>query len=115
MNTNRLLPLSIIALALCILFGSFWIGSSIQKAGTAEPSVSAPIEKALLTQEECAQYLNITEDEMKALIAEQIYQKSQVSSNIPYRYLSFIEINGKKMFSKATVDMWITFSIYGIN
>jgi hypothetical protein len=109
------MPLSIIALALCILFGSFWIGSSIQKAGTAEPYVSAPIEKALLTQEECAQYLNITEDEMKALIAEQVYQKSQVSSNIPYRYLSFIEINGKKMFSKATVDMWITFSIYGID
>ena len=115
MNTNRLLPLSIIALALCILFGSFWIGSSIEKAGMGAPAVSAPVEKALLTQEECAQYLNITEDEMKALIADQIYQKSQVSSNIPYRYLSFIEINGKKMFSKATVDMWITFSIYGID
>lgn len=115
MNTNRFLPLSIIALALCVLLGSSWVGSAIQKAGVTQPAVSLPMEKALLTQEECAQYLNITEDEMKSLIADQIYQKSQVNSYIPYQYLSFIEINGKKMFSKATVDMWITFSIYGIS
>lgn len=114
MNSNRLLPISIFALALCILFGSFFIGKSIENAAMAEIPATLQVEKALLTQEECAAYLNITESEMKALIAEQIYQKSQVSSNIPYQYLSFIEINGKKMFSKTTLDMWINFSIYGL-
>lgn len=114
MNTNKFLPLSILALALCILFGSLFIGKSIENAAMAEIPAPPQVEKALLTQEECATYLNITESEMKALVAEQLYEKSQLSSNIPYQYLSFIEISGKKMFSKNTVDMWINFSIYGL-
>lgn len=114
MNTNKLLPFSILALALCILFGSFFIGKSIENAAVAQVPVPVQVERALLTQQECAEYLNITEDELKGLIAQQLYQKSQMSSYNPYQYLSFLEVDGKKMFSKNTLDMWINFSIYGV-
>ena len=111
---DKLLIISIFTLAISIIFGSIWIGNSLVQASKIQGSEAQLIDKALLTEEECAKYLNISIEDLNKLIREHDYEKSQLNSYSPFNYISYIEINNKKMFSKEGIDKWVNYRTYGI-
>jgi hypothetical protein len=104
LENKKFLSLSIIILAMSVVFGSIWIGHSFPKVITTQTSK----EKALLTETESAEYLNITIDEFKNILLNDSQTKSQLTSYAPYRFIPYIEINtATKMFNKTELDKWI--------
>ncbi len=112
MENKKILPISIIALSISIVFGAIWIGQSIEKIidiKTSGYNVSA--EKALLTDAESAEYLNISLDEFNNILLKNSREKANLTSYDTYKFIPYIEINdNKKMFSKKELDEWIKYN-----
>lgn len=112
MKNEKFLPISIIVLALSIVFGSIWIGQAIKEVidvQASNPHVS--VEKALLTEEESAEYLNITLEEFKDILIKDNQHKANLSVYPAYQFIPYIEISkGKKMFSRKELDEWVKYN-----
>ncbi|MBZ9687502.1 hypothetical protein G9F72_014315 [Clostridium estertheticum] len=69
-------------------------------------------EKALLTEDESAEYLNISIDEFKNILLKDSEKKVGLSSYDTYEFIHYIDIShGKKMFNKKELDEWINYNI----
>ena len=94
MENNKLLPLSIIILAISIAFSAVWIGQSLKGVTNKNLSVTSQ-QNDILGLEEAAKYLNISKVELLSLTEGK-------GSNI-----NFVKINGKYIFSKKALDKWV--------
>jgi len=94
LEKNKLLSLSIIILALSMVFCSLWIVSSI-KEGTNKIMTFASQENDVLTLDEASTYLKISSTEL-------LYIVDGINSDIPHA-----KINGKYIFSKVGLDNWL--------
>lgn len=94
MENNKLLPVSIIILAISITFGSIWIGLSLKELANQGIYVNSQ-ENDVLDFDEAAQYLKISNSELVTLITEK---------NIGIHY---VKINNKYIFSKEGLDRWL--------
>lgn len=112
MENKRLLPISIILLAISIVFGAIWIGNSLEKVIDIKASNSSiSIEKALLTDKESAEYLSISLDEFNEILLKDSQQKTNLTIYPTYKFIPYIQINSsKKMFSKKELDEWIKYN-----
>ena len=94
MEKNKLLSLSIIILAISIVFCSLWIGSSI-KEGTNKIISFVSQENDVLDLNEASTYLKISSAELQNI-------SNGINSDIPHA-----KINGNYIFSKAALDNWL--------
>lgn len=116
MEMKRLFPISIIILAVSVVFSSVWIGQSIEKGTKAKISnTQTSFEKALLTEREAAEYLNISIDEFKnmllkdnqdkEILLKDSQEKGELMSFPTYKFIPHLEISdGNMMFSKKELD-----------
>jgi hypothetical protein len=98
LEKNKLLPLSIIILAISIIFGSIWIGFSLKQAANKSISIGSKVDSQgsdILEFNEAAKYLKISESELLYLVEGR-------GSGINY-----IKINNKYIFSKEGLDKWV--------
>lgn len=113
MENKKLLSISIIILAVSIVFSSIWIGHSLGKDIRIQTTNSqASTEKALLTEKEGAEYLNISIDEFKNILLKDTKERIGLQSYETYRFIPYVEINNKKMFSKKELDEWIKYNTF---
>lgn len=72
LENKKLLPISIIILAMSVVFGSIWIGCSIEKNVSLQASISTPTsistDSKTLTLSQVAEYLNMKEEEVSGII-----------------------------------------------
>ena len=65
-------------------------------------------DKALLTEAESAEYLNISITDFKDILLRDTEEKVGLSSSSPYEFIPYIEISdGKRLFNKKELDEWI--------
>jgi len=70
-------------------------------------------EKALLTEDECAEYLNISIDELKNILRNDAEKKLGSSCYDTYAFIHYIDVkNGEKMFNKKELDEWIKYNLH---
>lgn len=93
-KNKLLLPLSIIILAISIVFCSLWIGCSLKEVANKNISISLQ-ENDILELDEAARYLKINESELLNLVEEK---------NIGINY---VKINNKYIFSKEGLNKWV--------
>jgi len=121
MENKKLLSISIsiIILAVSIVFGSIWIGYSLQKIMKVQVSKTQVSdtqllnEKALMTENESAEYLNISIDQFKDILSKDSQEKVKEASYDTYKFVPYMTINnGNKMFSKKELDEWIKYNTF---
>jgi hypothetical protein len=117
LENNKLLPLSIIIFAISIVFSSIWIGHSLAKVIDMQTTnIQISKEKALITEKESAEYLNISIEQFKNILLKDSQEKAGlknvgVNSYEIYRFIPYIQIsNGFNMFSKKELDEWIKYN-----
>lgn len=103
-KTNRL---GIVIISLSILFGCLWIGYSIQQI---DLSNSSYLSKALITQEEAADYLSLTPEIFDDLIFNDTLERSKLISYDTYAFLPYVVINDKKYFNLELLDLWVEYN-----
>lgn len=106
------MPVCILTLAVSILFGSIWIGNSIKNYTinlnkSNNSSKGLLYNKALMTEEETSQYLNLQLDIFKKIVIQNDVARKQAGSYEDFRYIPYITINGVRYFSKEHVDKWV--------
>ena len=110
---KKVLSISIIILAFSIIFSTIWIGQSLSQLIKAQTTNAQPIiEKALLTNKEAADYLNISIEEFEKILQKDQEEKREMTKAgihvySTYKFIPYIEINNKKLFSKDELDQWI--------
>ena len=110
MENNKLLPLSIIILAINFVFGSIWIGNSIEKASELEGYDHIAF-RALLNKEEAAQYLNISVEQLNSILRKDEQQKRNLGSYPTYRFIPYMELEGNQMFNIEGLNLWIEWNM----
>lgn len=68
-------------------------------------------EKELLTEEESAEYLNISIDEFKNILLMDSAEKVGLTSYSTLAFIHYIEVgHEKKMFNKKELDEWLKYN-----
>lgn len=117
MKNSILSPLSIIILAASVVFGSIWIGNSVEKYANNQNNITRLENKALLTSEQAAEYLNISNEMFENILLKDSNEKTnlknnRVSSYETYKFVPYLVIDGYgKMFSRKELDEWIKYKI----
>lgn len=105
MQNNKLLPISIIILALSIMLSSIWLGYSIQKLTNIQAQ-KTNVDGNVLTVSQVANYLGMTEEEVQGIIKT---EKNILESSGSYTGLMFpyFTVNDKMYFYKQQIDEWL--------
>ena len=110
MENRKLLPISIITLAMSVVFGSIWIGHSIEKNVSLQASISTPTSisthSKTLTLSQVAEYLNMNEEEVSAIIQTE-KKKLDETHSFTGKMFPYFTINNKQYFYKDEIDEWL--------
>lgn len=104
------LPISIIILSIALLYNGYQLGYVPSEKDAKPAGIQVNADKGLLTMEETAEYLSISEKQLGALVKVQAFEKSQLESFDTYRFIPYIEIDKEKLFNKNQVDEWIKYN-----
>lgn len=70
-------------------------------------------DKTILTEDECAEYLNISIDELKNILQRDTEKKAGLKEYSNYAFISYIDIrNGEKMFNRKELDAWVKYNMH---
>lgn len=110
MENKKLLPISVVILAMSVIFGAIWIGYSLEKTVGLQASISTPASRLTdsktLTLSQAAEYLNMTEEEVCAIIQTEKKKLDETHGFDGKRFPYFI-INNKQYFYKDEIDEWL--------
>ncbi|MEG0775090.1 hypothetical protein [Clostridium sp.] len=108
MENKKLFPISIIILAMSVIFGSIWIGNSLEKSSTMQTSIPTitSTDNKTLTLPQIAQYLNMTVEEVRGIIQT---EKKQLDETHVFhgKMFPYFTINNKQYFYKNEIDEWL--------
>jgi hypothetical protein len=111
MKENKQHLICTIIISLSIIIGCVWIGNTISKVNK-DTNVNQPslaINKALMTDKETAEYLNMSQEKFNKLIDYEEPQKKGVYDT--YSFIPFVKVDGIKYFNKEQVDKWVEYHI----
>ena len=106
MENKKLFPISIIILAMSVVFGSIWIGHSIEKSVSLQASISISTNSKTLSLSQVAEYLNMNEEEVSAIIQTE-QKKLDETHSFDGKMFPYFTINNKQYFYKDEIDEWL--------
>lgn len=108
MENKKLLSVSIIILAVSVVFGSIWIGNSIENLTAIQTPVSPSnsTDSIALTLPQAAEYLNMTEEEVQGIIQTEKKVLDETGS-FHGKMFPYLTINNKQYFHKNELDEWL--------
>lgn len=108
MENKKLLSISIIILAISVMLGSIWIGHSLERKVGLQTTTSASTltESKALTLSQVAQYLNMTEEEVRGIIQAEKKILDETGSFYGTMF-PYFTINNKLYFYKDEIDEWL--------
>ena len=106
MENNRLLSVSIIVLAMSVIFSSIWIGNALEKTLGFQGPISTSVGSKVLTLSQVAEYLNMTEEEVSDIIKTE-KKKLEESHSFSGKMFPYFIIDNKQFFYKDEIDEWL--------
>jgi len=106
LENKKLFPISIIILAMSVVFGSIWIGHSIEKSVSLQASISISTNSKTLSLSQVAEYLNMNEEEVSAIIQTE-QKKLDETHSFDGKMFPYFTINNKQYFYKDEIDEWL--------
>ena len=114
MKESKIQLLCTVLISISIIIGCVWIGFSIRYINkdviVSETSNSAA-NKGLMTEDETAIYLSLSQDDFDRLIAYEDSQRTNVSAYDTYSFIPYVKINNIKYFNKEQVDKWVEYNM----
>lgn len=93
-----------------IIFASIWIGYSLKKTVSLQASISNQTptltDSKTLTLSQVAEYLNMTEEEVRAIIQTE-KKKLDETHSFEGKMFPYFTINNKQYFYKDEIDEWL--------
>ena len=89
-----------------VVFGSIWIGHSIEKSVSLQASISISTNSKTLSLSQVAEYLNMNEEEVSAIIQTE-KKKLDETHSFDGKIFPYFTINNKQYFYKDEIDEWL--------
>ncbi|MCY6356333.1 hypothetical protein [Clostridium sp. ZS2-4] len=106
MENQKLLPISIVILAISVIVGSIWIGYSLEKTANLQNSILTSVDNKVLNLSQVAEYLNMKEEEISGIIQiEKV--KLEKTGSFSGKMFPYFTINNKRYFYKNEIDEWL--------
>ncbi|WP_462405560.1 hypothetical protein [Gracilibacillus sp. Marseille-QA3620] len=107
-NHTLIMAGAVLLLAVSILASAIILSSngSVQTA-SAEPSSVSTVPSMVMTKNELAEYLFISEEEIEVLISQQSMERTSGEHVEIDQHLPFIQFGDKELFVKSEVDKWL--------
>jgi hypothetical protein len=103
MKENKMQLLCTILISISIILGGLCVGFSIRykyKDTVVNETPSSVINKGLMTEQETANYLNLSQDKFNDLIAYQESEREKVTVYDTYSFIPFLKIENTSINSK---------------
>lgn len=112
MKENKQYLICAIMISLSIIIVYVWMGNTIGKVNkdTNVNQSSLAANKALMTDKETAEYLNMPQEKFNSLINYEESQKTGFGGDF-YTFIPFVKVDGVKYFNKEQVDKWVEYHI----
>jgi hypothetical protein len=116
MKESKIQLFCTVLISISIVIGCVWIGFSIRyinKDVTVSETSSSITNKGLMTEEETAIYLSLSQDNFDRLIAYEDSQRTNVSDYgyDTYSFIPYVKIDNVKYFNKEQVDKWVEYNM----
>jgi hypothetical protein len=108
--SKNILAGAIALLSLSIFYFAFQLGNTTVSNGSEQTMDSPTLEKGLMNMKDAAEYLSLSEKQLKELIRQQDLQRSQLTSFDTYSFIPYIKIKNNRYFNKQNIDEWIKHS-----
>lgn len=114
MKEYRMQLLCTTLISIAIVIGCVWIGFSIrdqkqeERLSKASDTIS---DKALLTEEEAADYLSMSKEQLYYLLAYEEEQRQKMNVYDTYSFIPFVKIDNVKYFNKEQLDEWVRYNV----
>ncbi|KMY43787.1 hypothetical protein AC622_05620 [Bacillus sp. FJAT-27916] len=107
-NHTLIMAGAVLLLAVSILASAIILSrnGSVQTA-SAEPSSVSTGPSMVMTKNELAEYLFISEEEIEVLISQQSMERTSGEHVEIDQHLPFIQFGDKELFVKSEVDKWL--------
>jgi hypothetical protein len=107
-ENKKLLPVSIIILAMSVIFGSIWIGHSLEENVSLQTSTSTSVStnSKILTLSQVAEYLNMKEEEVSGIIQTE-QKKLNETHTFVGKMFPYFSVDNKQYFYKDEIDEWL--------
>jgi hypothetical protein len=106
LESKKLLSISIIILAMSVIFGCIWIGNSLEKSISLQTSISNSTNNVTLTLPQVSEYLDMTEEEVQSIIQTEKKQLDEIGS-FDGKMFPYFTVNNKQYFYKSEIDEWL--------
>ena len=99
---------AVLLLAVSILASAIILSrnESVQTA-SAEPSSLSAVPRIVMTKDELADYLFISEEKIDALISQQSMERASGVDVEIDKHLPFVQFGNQELFVKSEVDKWL--------
>jgi hypothetical protein len=107
-ENKKLLPVSIIILAMSVIFGSIWIGHSLEENVSLQTSTSTSVStnSKILTLSQVAEYLNMKEEEVSGIIQTEEKKLNETHTFVG-KMFPYFTVDNKQYFYKDEIDEWL--------
>jgi hypothetical protein len=109
---KHFLSLAILLLSMSIVFFGCQFSKKPEHPENMQKVSGTEMEKGLMTLEETAKYLSMTENQFKRVIIQQDAIRTQLTSYDTYSFIPYIKVKDEKFFSKYHVDEWIKLTFW---
>lgn len=106
MTRNKLLvAFGILIIGTAITFNGYFVGNALKSLDTSEPN-TAIVDDKVLNLSEVSKYLNMSEEEVKGIIAveKSILEKT---GSFDGKMFPYFIVNDKQFFYKDQIDEWL--------
>ncbi len=114
MKDNMIKLLMTMIIGLSFIIGCWILSKSVENIDVSEEDtqeIGLNEEKALMSETEAANYLNIPLDDLKRMVVKSEAIRTQRGSYDTFEYVPFMIIEGKKYFDRLQLDKWIEYNM----
>lgn len=114
MKESKIQLFCTVLISISLVIGCVWIGFSIRyinKDVIVSETSNSITNKGLMTEEETAIYLSLSQDNFDRLIAYEDSQRTNVTAYDTYSFIPYVKIDNVKYFNKEQVDKWVEYNM----
>ncbi|WFD09112.1 hypothetical protein [Tepidibacter hydrothermalis] len=105
--------ISSLLLSFSIIFSSIYIGNVVKISNLSKHDVNKEvITSELLSMEETAEYLKISVPDFRVILEKERDEREGVSVYSSNTFIEYIDLNGRRYYSKKQIDKWIEHNLY---
>ena len=109
-NYSLFIAASILLLAVSIIASAIILSKAgMEKTSSVEKPAASPSSVAIMTLNELADYLSVSEVTIEGIMEEDLAERASGDVHDIEKHIPFVELKNKRLFVKSEIDEWLKY------